>query len=644
MTAPRSKNAARIVPASVTARHPILAAAWAPDREHGGVLAARALEAAGVEALFALPGRTHPSALRGRPARGHCRLIGIAARGERRLHGRGLGAGDRRSRPSAAVTAGPGLANALPGIAEANAAGAPVVVIAGRTGTRAARPRRGAGPRPARGGRADHEVAGGVPVRGADPRVRGRGRAPGPVRRPGRRVPRDPPGRARVGRPRRRRAWPAAATGPTRRGPCRRPGTWTAAVALLQSAERPVVLAGSGAFFSGAGDRRSPRSPSRTGIPVDHDQRGPRPARRRPSARAWAGSSTAASRWPPPTPPLVLGSRFNANLRVRGPPAVPARTEGHPGRRAAGAPRRAPPPGGRAGRRRARDARRARRRLDDGRPDAFYGLAGAGRARAPQASRASWNASATAGERACIPAGSRARRPAFADGARRRAPSSRDGGDSVLWGIAMSKAHRPGTNLFIGSAMGTLGDRAPVRRSAAKAARPDEPVFVFTGDGAFGLSAIELDTAARHGLGGRRGRREQRRLGRRPPRAAACSTARRPIQGAELSSMRYDALAQAVGGHGERVTEPAEVRPALERARKAAEAGVPAVSTPSPTRTCMSDLMRNLAAASPSCEGGGDRRGRGGAAAGPSLRPSGGTGTALPPRSAGTDSEAEHDG
>src|SRR5207247_5940906 len=40
-------------------------------------------------------------------------------------------------RPAAtAVTAGPGLANAFPGIAEANAAGIPMVVLAGRTGFR----------------------------------------------------------------------------------------------------------------------------------------------------------------------------------------------------------------------------------------------------------------------------------------------------------------------------------------------------------------------------------------------------------------------------------------------------------------------------------------------------------------------------
>src|SRR5207247_7087196 len=75
-----------------------------------------------------------------------------------------------------------------------------------------------------------------------------------------------------------------------------------------------------------------------------------------------------------------------------------------------------------------------------------------------------------------------------------------DGGDSVVWGIAFSSAHRPGTNLFIGSAMGTLGIGLPFAL-AARTARPGGPVFLFAGDGAFGLSAIELDTAARHGLG-----------------------------------------------------------------------------------------------------------------------------------------------
>ena len=102
--------------------------------ELGGILAARALKAAGVETIFALPG-------------GHILPLFEGARVE------GLRLVDTRHEENAvfmaegwalatggpgvgAVTAGPGLANALAGMAEANAAGVPVVVIAGRTGIR----------------------------------------------------------------------------------------------------------------------------------------------------------------------------------------------------------------------------------------------------------------------------------------------------------------------------------------------------------------------------------------------------------------------------------------------------------------------------------------------------------------------------
>jgi acetolactate synthase-1/2/3 large subunit len=167
-----------------------------------------------------------------------------------------------------------------------------------------------------------------------------------------------------------------------------------------------------------------------------------------------------------------------------------------------------------------------------------------------------------------------------------------DGGDSVVWGMAFSPARRPGTNLFIGSAMGTLGIGLPFG-IAARAARPDEPVFVFTGDGAFGLSAIELDTAARHRLpvvvvvvnnGGWGDVRHEQRM----------FYGERADEGARLSSMRYDLLAEAVGGHGERVTEPDQVRPALERALKATEQGAPSVVDVTTDPEVMSDLMRNL--------------------------------------------------
>jgi acetolactate synthase-1/2/3 large subunit len=115
-------------------------------------------------------------------------------------------------------------------------------------------------------------------------------------------------------------------------------------------------------------------------------------------------------------------------------------------------------------------------------------------------------------------------------------------------------------------------------------------VVVFTGDGAFGLSAMELDTAARHGLpvivvvvnngGWGDVRHEQRAF-----------YGEEADTGAILSTMRYDRLAEAVGGHGERVESPDEVRPALERA---AESGAVAVVDVLTDPEVMSDLMKNL--------------------------------------------------
>ena len=99
--------------------------------ELGGILAARALKAAGVDTIFALPGGHILPLFEG------ARVVGLRLIDTRHeenavfmAEGSALGTGN----PSAAaVTAGPGLTNAVPGIAEANAAGVPVVVIAGRT-------------------------------------------------------------------------------------------------------------------------------------------------------------------------------------------------------------------------------------------------------------------------------------------------------------------------------------------------------------------------------------------------------------------------------------------------------------------------------------------------------------------------------
>ena len=98
----------------------------------------------------------------------------------------------------------------------------------------------------------------------------------------------------------------------------------------------------------------------------------------------------------------------------------------------------------------------------------------------------------------------------------------------------------------------------------AKAAKPDHQVVVLHGDGSFGLNAMELDTAIRHHLpvlivislnGGWTADPEQKKPGR------------------FLGYTRFDKIAEALGGHGEYVEQPEDIRPALERASKAVANG-----------------------------------------------------------------------
>ncbi len=100
---------------------------------------------------------------------------------------------------------------------------------------------------------------------------------------------------------------------------------------------------------------------------------------------------------------------------------------------------------------------------------------------------------------------------------------------------------------------------------AARAARPAAPVFALMGDGTVGFHLAEFETAARAGL---------------PVVAVigndACWNAEHQIQlrdygpdrliACELSGARYDAAVAALGGHGEYVTEAADLDAALARA------------------------------------------------------------------------------
>ena len=136
-----------------------------------------------------------------------------------------------------------------------------------------------------------------------------------------------------------------------------------------------------------------------------------------------------------------------------------------------------------------------------------------------------------------------------------------DGGDIVAQASKVVKVPENGMWMDPGP-LGTLGVGMPFAL-AAQLAHPDRRVLIIYGDGSFGLNGFEFDTAVRFGLPvvGIVGN------------DAAWGQMMRPQGGlfgrlvaTELASTRYDLVVEALGGHGEHVTEPGEIRGALEKA------------------------------------------------------------------------------
>jgi acetolactate synthase-1/2/3 large subunit len=137
-----------------------------------------------------------------------------------------------------------------------------------------------------------------------------------------------------------------------------------------------------------------------------------------------------------------------------------------------------------------------------------------------------------------------------------------DGGDFVSFAGRVVDSYRPGCWLDPGP-YGCLGS-GPGYALAAKLAHPQRQVLLLLGDGAFGFSAMEFDTLARHGVGvvGVIGNNGIWALEKHPMEflyGYSVAAELRP-------ETRYDQLVEALGGYAELVREPSELRPALERA------------------------------------------------------------------------------
>ncbi len=145
-----------------------------------------------------------------------------------------------------------------------------------------------------------------------------------------------------------------------------------------------------------------------------------------------------------------------------------------------------------------------------------------------------------------------------------------DGGDIVSTTARWLQVSHPGHVLDPGP-LGTLGTGAPYA-IAAKLAFPEKRVGIVFGDGAFGFNAMEYDTMVRLGLpivgvignDGVWGNIKTLHRMTYPDRLVATDLGVRP----------YHSMVEALGGYGEFVDDPSQIRPALERA---AASGLPSV-------------------------------------------------------------------
>jgi len=139
-----------------------------------------------------------------------------------------------------------------------------------------------------------------------------------------------------------------------------------------------------------------------------------------------------------------------------------------------------------------------------------------------------------------------------------------DGGDIVGISSSIVQARRPGHWLDPGP-FGCLGV-GPSFAMAAKLARPETQVAVIYGDGSFGLNAMEYEGAIRQGIPfvgiiGNDGAWGQIKVAQEAMYGEGNAPA------ANLSTeVGYERMVDGLGGYGERVTDPKEIRPALRRA------------------------------------------------------------------------------
>jgi len=138
-----------------------------------------------------------------------------------------------------------------------------------------------------------------------------------------------------------------------------------------------------------------------------------------------------------------------------------------------------------------------------------------------------------------------------------------DGGETAFWLEMTSTIRRPGRWMSHGY-LGCLGTGLPFA-IAGQCAHPESRVLCLTGDGSVGLNFSEFDTMARHGLPIVVVVNNDQQWGMSKHGQELMYGKDRTVV-SELGIVRYDEAAAGFACHGELVEDAAQIVPALERA------------------------------------------------------------------------------
>jgi acetolactate synthase-1/2/3 large subunit len=139
-----------------------------------------------------------------------------------------------------------------------------------------------------------------------------------------------------------------------------------------------------------------------------------------------------------------------------------------------------------------------------------------------------------------------------------------DGGETQVWADTTYQVLKPG-HYVKGGPLGCMGVGVPFA-IGTKVARPEKPVALISGDGAIGMNLMEFETALRHNIPFVAVVCNDQAWGMTKHQFELSYGEEKKVGGLDLPLIPYHEIVKVLGGYGEFVSEPDELAPAIERA------------------------------------------------------------------------------